>query len=585
MNSDFPIISHAEIKKRVGAVSFQRGMNYFNQGAIIDPRLQGQTINAGCFGSKNAIYRLQVTFGPSGIIAAKCSCPVGTDGSCKHIAALLLTWVENPKTFLEVENLSQALEKRTKAELIEIIQQMIRREPDLERILELPLPGLDPEGRMLDVQAIEMQVEHAFYNHSLEWEIGAAEQYLIFNELQPLFELAEKFQAQNNTINSALIYRTIAEIMLRYEDAVVQDEDGWLINLVEDCSEGLGSCLEEITDSVQRENIFKTLLNIYIWDLKAGGIGVGDQVPIILITNARTIELQFLYEMSEKALPELEAWAVEKLGSLMLEIQTDSSDELYLNLCRRTGLIENLVDRLLSLNRLNEAIQEAVQVKDYNLINLADVFVEHDQELIAEKLIRERTQTSKDSRLLEWLMNFTRNHGDLVQALDFAKKLFWLSPSVLKYLQMQKLAQPLNQWKDLRLSTLERLRYDEKHVLLTEIYLEEDQIDQALDSLEKAEAANKYWHSFLLQSKVAIAAREKRPKEAVRLYLQNVKHLIALRGRSNYTEAGRFLSEIREILLSIEEPQTWEDLLRNLRDQYKNLPAFQDELNKAGLEL
>ena len=216
---------------------------------------------------------------------------------------------------------------------------------------------------------------------------------------------------------------------------------------------------------------------------------------------------------------------------------------------------------------------------------MADVFVEHEQELIAEKLVRERTQTSKDPRLLKWLMNFTRNHGDLVQALDFGKKLFWLSPSVPEYLQMQELAQPQNHWKDLRLSTLERLTNDEKYVLLTEIYLEEDQIDQALDSLEKAEAANKYWHSSLLKSKVASAAREKRPKEAIRLYMQIVKNLIAQRGRRNYIEAGRFLREIRKIFLSIEEPQTWENLLMYLYDQYKNLPAFQDELNKAGLEL
>ena len=340
-NTDFPSLSHAEIKKWVGAVSFQRGMNYFSQGAIIDPRLQGQTINAGCLGSQNAIYRLQVTFGPSGIIATECSCPVGADGCCKHIAALLLTCVENPLMFKKVEDLSQTLEKRTKSELIEIILQMVRREPDLERVLELPLPRLEPDGDLLDIKAIENQVEHAFYRHSLEWEIGVTDQYLIVNELQPLYELAEKFQGQNNTINAAMIYRTIAETILRYENVVVQDDDGWLINLVEDCSEDLGSCLEEITDSVQRKKIFETLLNMYIWDLKAGGLGVADQVPFILITNATTIELQFLYEMSEKALPELEGWSVEKLGSLMLEIQTDSSDELYLDLCRRTGLIEN----------------------------------------------------------------------------------------------------------------------------------------------------------------------------------------------------------------------------------------------------
>ena len=48
--------------------------------------------------------------------------------------------------------------------------------------------------------------------------------------------------------------------------------------------------------------------------------------------------------------------------------------------------------------------------------------------------------------------------------------------------------------------------------LLTEIFLEEDKIDRALESLERMMASKYYWGGFTLQVKVAQAASEKRPK-------------------------------------------------------------------------
>ena len=59
------------------------------------------------------------------IADAHCSCPVGGGGRCKHVAALLLTWQAKPETFAPVEDLAQALERRSKAELIALIQQML----------------------------------------------------------------------------------------------------------------------------------------------------------------------------------------------------------------------------------------------------------------------------------------------------------------------------------------------------------------------------------------------------------------------------------------------------------------------------
>src|SRR5690242_19965733 len=113
MNS-LPRVTEAQIRSRVGETSFARGREYFRSGAIYDARKQGRTLKAQCEGTSAPSYRLSVTFDEKGIAEADCSCPVGDGGCCKHVAALLLTWLDRPQTFVEVEEIGSSLERRSK---------------------------------------------------------------------------------------------------------------------------------------------------------------------------------------------------------------------------------------------------------------------------------------------------------------------------------------------------------------------------------------------------------------------------------------------------------------------------------------
>src|SRR6185369_11555188 len=106
--------------------------------------------------------------------------------------------------------------------------------------------------------------------------------------------------------------------------------------------------------------------------------------------------------------------------------------------------------------------------------------------------------------LIGWLKEYAKNQGDLVQALAFAEKLFWIRPTVEAYVEMRPLAQPQKQWPGLRTEILESLDQKGQQALLTEIFLEEGRIDQALESLERARGSNLYWGGgFDLKLKVA----------------------------------------------------------------------------------
>jgi uncharacterized Zn finger protein len=164
-----PRITDKDILTRVGESSFDKGEDYYQGRAILNPHRQGMTLKARCEGSSGGPYRVEVTFDQDGIAQADCSCPVGDGGYCKHVAALLLTWKNRPKDFREVEETDTALEKRSREELIALIKLMLRREPDLEVLLDAPLPGVRSPGAVAKPEAYRRQADLAFDRDTSEW--------------------------------------------------------------------------------------------------------------------------------------------------------------------------------------------------------------------------------------------------------------------------------------------------------------------------------------------------------------------------------------------------------------------------------
>src|SRR5439155_18767939 len=124
-------LSEETIRERVGERSFAEGVKYARRGAVSETRRTGTTIKARCQGSQPQPYRVEVTFAGGEIATADCSCPVGDGGYRKHVAAVLLTWRERPAAFVEVAPVETALERRSQAELMALVKQMLRRHPEL----------------------------------------------------------------------------------------------------------------------------------------------------------------------------------------------------------------------------------------------------------------------------------------------------------------------------------------------------------------------------------------------------------------------------------------------------------------------
>jgi len=260
-------------------------------------------------------------------------------------------------------------------------------------------------------------------------------------------------------------------------------------------------------------------------------------------------------------------------------------DEAFLDICRQTGRLQDLVDRLLQLNRVDEAVSESEKAGDYYLLALADIFVRHGHGSLAQRLIRDRSETSRDTRLTVWLKDYAIKQGNLPEALELSKRLFWMTPSLAEYLEIAKLANQLQCWLKLQSEMLDRLSKNKQFGLLVEIYLEEGEINLALDALEQARTAARHrWeYPYSLELLVAKAAENGYPEQAIQLYLNQINSLIACRGRRNYAEAANHLKTVRGIYKRLGRQSEWQPLVVNLRQENRMLRAFLDELNKAGL--
>lgn len=87
-----------------------------------------------------------------------------------------------------------------------------------------------------------------------------------------------------------------------------------------------------------------------------------------------------------------------------------------------------------------------------------------------------------------------------------------------------------------------------------------------------------------LKVEVARAAEEQYPERAADLYLDLASDLIDERGRKNYAQAAQHLQRVKHIYHDLlNDPSAWKELIDLIRTDYSNLPALQDELDKAGL--
>jgi catechol 2,3-dioxygenase-like lactoylglutathione lyase family enzyme len=459
----------------------------------------------------------------------------------------------------------------------------------------------------------------------------------ITQELLTVRQTADTLAQQGDVLGAATIYETmVMEIFeqshLYYEEAEYDDyyeEEGYypeeegLEEFVGESIEVLGSYLaDKQTDRVAREKSIAVLFAIYRRDLHADDShGFAERAAEQLVRYATPLERQTIAEWIREVLADEEQEIAgserQTYGKFWLDLQNETlDDEAYLRICRETGRTSDLVDRLLTLGRIDEATQETRPVDDYSLLGLANLFILHGQDAVAERLVKARIsapihlardaaglvlrsqpgraeEEKPDWRVLEWLQKYYRDRGDHVAELEMAETLFRTQPSLKRYQELRDLSERLDRWEGLRRELLAFLEQARNTSLLIQIALAEGDIDQALQRLQGTAKKDGYGYTYGdrysyygysdVAFEVARAAEETRPHAAIELYRQFAERLIAMRDRKHYQLACTYLVRMRALYEKLGEGEAWTSYMTALREQNRNLRALKEELANAGL--
>lgn len=573
--SNIPKLTEKQVERLLGSRSFSSDRAFARAGGLDNARLDGLSLKADFEGSMPYPYRAEVVLGPDGVVSSDCNCNGHKYAPCKHVAALLFTWLDQPEQFRVVQSIDNMLAQLDRDGLVALIHKMLDRAPELEALFELPLPGMN-KSALIEVGTVRVQIARALDSCDRhEWRASS----VVARELENLLETADEYLESGAWQNAMIIFETMARDVLE-EYYSFNDHEGEFHGIVSRCIEGLGKCLNGFgkSEKALRLQIMRVLFDIWMWDINFGGIDMGADAPDVI-----------LREGTEEEKDQVAAWVRAAMGDedgdasngFILDLQAHKmNDEDYLDYCRKARRPNALIERLLVLGRVEEAITEARRVGERTLILLNDLFIAHNQPGLVEQVARERLPKSEGGTLLEWLIKIAQKRGNKEEILQFSQQLFWLRPSLVGYTDVKEAAVNVGTWSDLRPPLMTRLTKASKHELITEIHIVENQIKDALKTLRKTRQS---WGYSGLATKVARAAETTHPHDAINIYLNLSSSLIANRGRGNYAIAAVHLARVRDIYLKMNDQAAWRKVIGRVRADNPRLTALKDELRKAGL--
>ena len=390
-------LTEADIAARTDAGSFKRGRGYARTRHIFGAIRRESTLRARCRGSSGGPYLVEATLARPGKASAKnptafaCDCPRG--GFCKHVVALLLTWIDAPESFEVRPPVADILAGRSHEALVALIEQMLGVLPELESLLDVPMPvAVAASDALIEEAAIRRQIATALpdegeeYDDFSSWRNGGRYGYgYDYGYEMPAYDLAplERIVDLAGAYLDAGHWRNVLRLtaifieMVAPELASLQDEGGEIDALILRCDALLAAILDaqdglteaERLPAGERRRLFDAIMRIWEADVDAGGLQLSQHGPMAIVRAASVEEQERAIVAIRDALASLNAdqadrsWEKQAAIAFLTLFRGEAgfSDDELLAEYRNAGLLADAARCLLQLGRDDEAIALAAR--------------------------------------------------------------------------------------------------------------------------------------------------------------------------------------------------------------------------------
>src|SRR5713226_2452782 len=257
----------------------------------------------------------------------------------------------------------ERLRKKSREELLFLVEQLMERKPDiqplLELLIELPLPYASQKGktpgkgnsRTLDLASIRKQLERALYSAGQGWKSAN----LIAEELRRLCGIGDDFAEAGEWANAQAVYATITgEAIASYEEL----EDEWQIAaIIDECTAGLALCLDTQHDLPENERLSvadreELLTSLYeIWQFGQDYGGIETDVVGTIVRNMTEDERKMVEEWLREKIDSGQGskWRNQSLVSFLVKLQEEAhvSNEELIEEYRKAGLYKEVQENFL----------------------------------------------------------------------------------------------------------------------------------------------------------------------------------------------------------------------------------------------
>ena len=131
-----PDITQVMVQQLATDKVFERGCDYYEHGAVLQVVRRGNRLFAEVEGSDYEPYQVVITLGKRGIGSFSCTCPYDWEGACKHVVAVLLTYICEPRQVEDRPPIETLLEGLSDKQLRNMVLALVEQDPRLIEVIE-----------------------------------------------------------------------------------------------------------------------------------------------------------------------------------------------------------------------------------------------------------------------------------------------------------------------------------------------------------------------------------------------------------------------------------------------------------------
>ncbi len=584
MLPQFLHLSEQSIRNRATAASWQRGVNYFENGAVFDAVWREGMFTAQVEGSAPEPYRVSIRLDEQGTIQeAFCSCPYEGAGDCKHIVAALLVLLHHPEEVSVRPGLRTLLESQSRDQLLALLHFLVEHHPEIIETIEdfatlppskseeKPLPNIDLNRLQAQIKASVREIGRAFYD---AYDYGNDDWTPVSEALDPAIEQARTLLDQGEPRTALLLLEaaTLAWIegCHRLDWNFLEDnediEEENLSSFAEIWSEALLSAdlsMEERREWERKLETWKdTMIGGDALDMPLTAVRQGwDYPPLVAAMQGN---------FDERGAWESEApYFADDLARVRLRIlKARGRYEEAIHLAEAEGQIPTYLQLLVEVGRSEQAAQEArAMLQDpAEILSLSKTLLERGETDLSFDLAVHGLTLGKPYQridLAEWLRDQAHGQGRSELAQQAAWQALEAHPTVENYMWLK--SHLAAEWQTAQPRAMEILAAHSSSYAtdeIIEIYLLEKMYPEAMALVEKNPWSNEL-------EKVIQAVRAEFPDWAFRQCYQQAARIMDKAQASYYEAAVEWLRKGRDILLESGQSAQWESILTELLQKHE----------------